>query len=47
MVDLREASEEKLAFFAQIVDKLTGDLYLSVFHDRYKERIERPWSSPR
>ena len=26
--------------FTQIVDKLTVDLDLSVFHDGYKERIE-------
>jgi non-homologous end joining protein Ku len=28
------------ALFTQIVDKMTVDLDLSIFHDSYKERIE-------
>jgi len=38
--DLPEASEEELALMTQIVDKLTVDLDLGVFHDSYKERVE-------
>jgi non-homologous end joining protein Ku len=38
--DLPEAEEEELAQFTQIVDKLTVDLNLGVFHDSYKEKIE-------
>ena len=40
MKDLPEAGEEELALMTKIVDKLTTDLDLSVFHDGYKERIE-------
>jgi DNA end-binding protein Ku len=35
-----EAGEEELTLLTQIVDKLTVDLDLSIFHDSYKERIE-------
>jgi non-homologous end joining protein Ku len=35
-----EASEEELTVMTQIVDKLTVDLDLSVFHDCYKEWVE-------
>jgi len=38
--DLPEAGEEELALMTKIVDKLTTDLDLSVFHHDYKERIE-------
>ena len=38
--DLPEAGDEELTLFTQIVDKLTVDLDLSVFHNDYKERIE-------
>ena len=38
--DLPEANNEELALMTKIVDKLTTDLDLSVFHDGYKERIE-------
>jgi DNA end-binding protein Ku len=38
--DLPEAGDEELALMTKIVDKMTTDLDLSVFHDGYKERIE-------
>jgi DNA end-binding protein Ku len=38
--DLLEPSEEELALAMKIVDKLTVDLDLSVFHDSYREKIE-------
>ena len=38
--DLPEANDEELALMTKIVDKMTTDLDLSVFHDGYKERIE-------
>jgi DNA end-binding protein Ku len=38
--DLPEAGGDELALFTQIMDKMTRDLDLSVFHDGYKERIE-------
>ena len=38
--DLPEAGEEVLALMTKIVDKMTVDLDLSVFHDGYRERIE-------
>jgi DNA end-binding protein Ku len=38
--DLPEAGDEELALMTKIVDKLTVDLDLSIFHDGYKERIE-------
>jgi DNA end-binding protein Ku len=38
--DLPEAGDEELALITKIVDKLTVDLDLSIFHDGYKERIE-------
>jgi DNA end-binding protein Ku len=38
--DLPEAGEEELALMEKIVDKMTNDLDLSIFHDSYKERIE-------
>jgi DNA end-binding protein Ku len=37
---LPEAGDEELALMTKIVDKMTTDLDLSVFHDGYKERIE-------
>ena len=37
--DLPEADEDELALMTKIVDKMTTDLDLSVFHDGYKERI--------
>ena len=38
--DLPEANDEELALMTNIVDKMTTDLDLSVFHDGYKDRIE-------
>jgi DNA end-binding protein Ku len=38
--DLPEASDEEMALMTKIVDKMTVDLDLTVFHDGYKERIE-------
>jgi non-homologous end joining protein Ku len=38
--DLPEAGEEELAMMTKIVDKMTKDLDLRVYHDGYKERIE-------
>ena len=38
--DLPEAGDEELALMTKIVDKMTTDIDLSVFHDGYKERIE-------
>jgi DNA end-binding protein Ku len=38
--DLPEAGEEELALMTKIVDKMTTDLDLSIFHDGFKERIE-------
>ena len=38
--DLPEAGEDELALMTKIVDKMTTDLDLSIFHDGYKERIE-------
>jgi DNA end-binding protein Ku len=38
--DLPEAGEEELALMTKIVDKMTRELDLSIFHDSYKERIE-------
>jgi non-homologous end joining protein Ku len=35
-----EADKQELALMTQIVDKLTVDLDLSLFHDSYQERIE-------
>ena len=38
--DLPEAGEEELALITKIVDKMTTELDLRVFHDSCKERIE-------
>jgi non-homologous end joining protein Ku len=38
--DLPEAGEEELSMMTKIVDKMTKDLDLRVYHDGYKERIE-------
>ena len=38
--DLPEAGEEELVMMTKIVDKMTKDLDLRVYHDGYKERIE-------
>jgi DNA end-binding protein Ku len=38
--DLPEAGEEELTMMIKIVDKMTKDLDLRVYHDGYKERIE-------
>jgi non-homologous end joining protein Ku len=38
--DLPEAGEEERSIMTKIVDKMTRDLDLRVFHDRYKERME-------
>jgi non-homologous end joining protein Ku len=38
--DLPEAGEEELALMTKIVDKMTMNLDLSIFHDGYKERSE-------
>ena len=38
--ELPEAGEEELSTMTKIVDKMTKDLDLSVYHDGYKERIE-------
>ena len=38
--DLPEAGEEELSMMTKIVDKMTKDLDLRLYHDAYKERIE-------
>jgi DNA end-binding protein Ku len=38
--DLPEAGEEELSMMTKIVDKMTKDLDLRLYHDGYKERIE-------
>jgi len=38
--NLPEPGNEELALMTQIVDKMTMDLDLSIFHDSYQERIE-------
>jgi non-homologous end joining protein Ku len=38
--DLPEAGEEKLSMMTKIVDKMTKDLDLRLYHDGYKEKIE-------
>jgi non-homologous end joining protein Ku len=38
--ELPEADEEELALMTKIMDKMTTDLDLSIFHDGYKERID-------
>jgi DNA end-binding protein Ku len=43
--NLPEPDEEGLALMAEIVDKKTMDLDLSVFHDTYREKIEALISS--
>jgi non-homologous end joining protein Ku len=35
-----EAGEEELSMMTKIVDKMTKDLDLRLYHDGYKERIE-------
>jgi DNA end-binding protein Ku len=37
---LPEAGEEELSMMTKIVDKMTKDLDLRLYHDGYKERIE-------
>ena len=38
--DLPEAGEEELSMMIKIVDKMTKDLDLRLYHDGYEERIE-------
>jgi DNA end-binding protein Ku len=38
--DLPEPGEKELSLAKEIVDRLTGDLDLSIYHDGYRERIE-------
>ena len=38
--DLPEAGDEELALMTKIVDKITTDLDLRLYHNGYKERIE-------
>ena len=38
--DLPEAEEKELSMMTKIVDKMTKDLDLSVYHDGYKGRME-------
>ena len=38
--DLPEAKEQELSMMTKIVDKMTKDLDLRLYHDGYKERIE-------
>ena len=38
--DLADASEEEPALMTKILDKMTKDLDLRLYHDGYKERIE-------
>jgi DNA end-binding protein Ku len=38
--DLPEAGEEELAMMTKIVDKMTKDMDLRLYHDGYKQRIE-------
>ncbi len=38
--DLPKSTEKELAIAKEIVDKLSGALDLSLYHDEYKERIE-------
>ncbi|MGD0952602.1 MAG: hypothetical protein ABR985_09445 [Methanotrichaceae archaeon] len=38
--DLPEAGEEELSMMTKIVDKMTKDRDLRMYHDGYKERIE-------
>jgi DNA end-binding protein Ku len=45
IVELPEPGEKELALAKDIVDRLTGDLDLSLYHDRYRERIEALISS--
>ena len=39
-MDQPEAGEEELSMMTKIVDKMTKDLDLRMYHDGYKERIE-------
>jgi DNA end-binding protein Ku len=43
--DLPEPTEKELALAKDIVDRLTGDLDLSLYHDLYRERIDTLISS--
>jgi DNA end-binding protein Ku len=43
--DLPEPGEKELSLAREIVDRLTGDLDLSIYHDGYRERIETLISS--
>jgi DNA end-binding protein Ku len=38
--DMPEAGEEELSMMIKIVDKMTKDLDLRLYHDGYKKRIE-------
>ena len=38
--DLPEAGEEELSMMTKIVDRMTKDLDLKVYHNGYKGRIE-------
>ena len=38
--DLPEAGEKELSMMTKIVDKMTKDLNLRLYHDGYKERME-------
>ena len=38
--DLPEVGEEELSMMTKIMDKMTKDLDLRLYHDGYKERIE-------
>lgn len=45
IADLPEPGEKELALARDIVDRLTGELDLSLYHDRYRERIDELISS--
>ncbi|MCJ7444727.1 MAG: Ku protein [Methanotrichaceae archaeon] len=40
LINLPKPAEKELVIAKEIVDKLSGDLDLSIYHDRYKERVE-------
>jgi DNA end-binding protein Ku len=45
IANLPEPGEKELALARDIVDQLTGELDLSLYHDRYRERIDELISS--
>ena len=45
IANLPEPGEKELALARDIVDRLTGELDLSLYHDRYRERIDELISS--